>query len=142
MLDFSREEVVDGIFARLEKVFTDAPVSYVKWDMNRSMTEVYSQAAVREEQGMVMHKHILGVYRLYEKLIERFPEILFESCASGGSRFDPRMLYYAPQCWTSDDMDAVERLKIQYGTSFVYPVSSMGVHVSATPNHQFLRNMP
>ncbi|MBO5484715.1 MAG: alpha-galactosidase [Lachnospiraceae bacterium] len=142
VLDFSREEVVDGIFRQLEKIFADAPISYIKWDMNRSMTEVYSRAVSPKEQGMVMHKYILGVYRLYEKLIERFPEILFESCASGGSRFDPGMLYYAPQCWTSDDTDAIERLKIQYGTSLAYPISSMGAHVSAVPNHQLLRKTP
>lgn len=142
VLDFSREEVVDGIYGQLQKIFADGSVSYVKWDMNRSMTEVYSRTADPGEQGMVMHKYILGVYRLYERLIERFPNILFESCASGGSRFDPGMLYYAPQCWASDDTDAVERLKIQYGTSFVYPVSSMGAHVSAVPNHQLLRYTP
>lgn len=140
VLDFSREDVIDGIYGQLENIFKDAPISYVKWDMNRSMTEVYSQAAPPDEQGTIMHRYILGVYRLYEKLIARFPDILFESCASGGSRFDPGMLYYAPQCWTSDDTDAVERLKIQYGTSMVYPISSMGAHVSAAPNHQLHRN--
>lgn len=140
VLDFSREDVVDGIYRQLESIFKDAPISYVKWDMNRSLTEVYSQTALPEQQGTIMHKYILGVYRLYEKLTARFPEILFESCASGGSRFDPGMLYYAPQCWTSDDTDAVERLKIQYGTSMAYPLSSMGAHVSAVPNHQLLRN--
>ena len=86
------------------------------------------------------HKYILGVYSLYERLIQEFPEILFESCASGGARFDPGMLYYAPQAWTSDDTDAVERIKIQYGTSYVYPISSIGSHVSASPNHQVFRN--
>ena len=100
------------------------------------MSEVYSHTASAADQGKVMHQYILGVYRLYEKLTGRFPEILFESCASGGSRFDPGLLYYAPQAWTSDDTDAVERCKIQYGTSLVYPVSSMGSHVSAVPNHQ------
>lgn len=118
VLDFSREDVIEGIYSQLENVFQDAPISYVKWDMNRSMTEVYSQAASPEEQGTIMHKYILGVYKLYEKLIARFPDILFESCASGGSRFAPGMLYYAPQCWVSDDTDAVERLKIQYGTFY------------------------
>lgn len=142
VLDFSREEVVDGIFRQLETVFADAPISYIKWDMNRSMTEVYSQTVSPGEQGMIMHRYILGVYRLYEKLIKRFPKILFESCASGGSRFDPSMLYYAPQCWASDDTDAVERLKIQYGTSLVYPLSSIGAHVSAIPNHQLFRTTP
>lgn len=142
VLDFSREEVIEGIFQQLKAAFADAPISYVKWDMNRSMSEVFSANLPAEDQGKVMHKYILGVYALYEKLIQEYPEILFESCASGGSRFDPGMLYYAPQCWTSDDTDAVERLKIQYGTSLVYPVSSMGAHVSAAPNHQLLRVTP
>ena len=142
VLDFSREEVVEGIYGQMEKLLKEAPISYVKWDMNRSISEIYSHGSEAEKQGSVFHKYILGVYHLYEKLTEQFPEILFESCASGGARFDPGLLYYAPQCWTSDDTDAVERLKIQYGTSFVYPVSSMGSHVSAVPNHQVLRNTP
>ena len=140
VLDFSREEVVNAIFEQMKKVLAEAPISYIKWDMNRSMSEVYSAGAGAKDQGKVMHKYILGVYRLYDMLTKEFPEILFESCASGGARFDPGLLYYAPQCWTSDDTDAVERCKIQYGTSFVYPVSSMGAHVSAVPNHQLLRN--
>ena len=89
-----------------------------------------------------MHRQILGVYRLYERLIRKFPHVLFESCASGGARFDPGMLYYAPQAWTSDDTDGVERIRIQYGTSYVYPLSSMGSHVSAAPNHQTHRHVP
>lgn len=140
ILDFSRAEVVDAIYGQMEKILEDAPISYIKWDMNRCMSEVYSHTASAADQGKVMHQYILGVYRLYEKMTGRFPEILFESCASGGSRFDPGLLYYAPQAWTSDDTDAVERCKIQYGTSLVYPVSSMGSHVSAVPNHQVLRN--
>ena len=140
ILDFSRAEVVDAIYGQMEKILEDAPISYIIWDMNRCMSEVYSHTASAADQGKVMHQYILGVYRLYEKLTARFPEILFESCASGGSRFDPGLLYYAPQAWTSDDTDAVERCKIQYGTSLVYPVSSMGSHVSAVPNHQVLRN--
>lgn len=142
VLDFSREEVVDYIYGMMEKILEEAPVSYIKWDMNRCMSEVYSHSHDAEEQGKVMHQYILGVYRLYDRLTKKFPEILFESCASGGARFDPGMMYYAPQCWTSDDTDAVERLKIQYGTSFVYPIRSMGAHVSAVPNHQTLRNAP
>ncbi|WP_159722522.1 alpha-galactosidase [Enterococcus sp. CSURQ0835] len=142
VLDFSRPEVVENIFEQLKAAFTDAPISYVKWDMNRSITEAFSAQFVADEQGKVMHQYILGVYSLYEKLIAEYPEILFESCASGGSRFDPGMLYYAPQAWTSDDTDAIERLKIQYGTSLVYPISSMGAHVSAIPNHQLLRLTP
>lgn len=139
VLDFSCKEVVDYIYGMLEKVFMEGDVSYVKWDMNRSMSEVYSKVT---SQGEVYHRYILGVYDLYERLHKRFPYILFESCASGGGRFDAGMLYYAPQCWTSDDTDAVERLKIQYGTSYVYPLSSMGAHVSAIPNHQLFRNEP
>lgn len=136
MLDFSRKEVVDAIYNMTEKVLSGAKVSYIKWDMNRYITECYSAAYPAEQQGEIFHRYILGVYDLYERLIQAFPHILFESCASGGGRFDAGMLYYAPQAWTSDDSDAAERLKIQYGTSFSYPVSSMGAHVSVTPNHQ------
>ncbi|GKH33921.1 alpha-galactosidase [Muricomes sp. OA1] len=142
VLDFSKEEVVDYIYSMMEKILTEADISYIKWDMNRCMTEVFSSGKNADEQGKVYHQYILGVYRLYERLVEKFPEVLFESCASGGARFDPGMLYYAPQCWTSDDTDAMERLKIQYGTSMVYPLSSMGSHVSAIPNHQLHRNVP
>lgn len=140
VLDFSKQEVVDYIYKQMRKILTDAPVSYIKWDMNRSFSEVFSNGKEKCEQGKVRHQYILGVYSLYERLIQEFPDILFESCASGGARFDPGMLYYAPQAWTSDDTDAVERIKIQYGTSMVYPLSSMGSHVSASPNHQVYRN--
>lgn len=126
----------------LEKLLSESPISYIKWDMNRSLTDVYSAVLPAERQGTVFHNYVLGVYRLYERLTSRFPEVLFESCASGGARFDPGMLYYAPQGWISDDTDAVERLKIQYGTSIVYPLSCMGSHVSAVPNHQVFRNTP
>lgn len=110
--------------------------------MNRSITECYSSAYPASKQGEIYHRYILGVYDLYERLTSTFPHILFESCASGGSRFDPGMLYYAPQAWTSDDTDAIERLRIQYGTSYCYPVSSMGAHVSVCPNHQIGRVTP
>ncbi|SFM18559.1 alpha-galactosidase [Gracilibacillus orientalis] len=136
VLDFSREEVVDALYHMMADILRDAPISYVKWDMNRYLTEIGSVTLPVDRQREVTHRYILGVYDLYERLTSEFPEILFESCASGGCRFDPGMLYYAPQTWTSDDTDAVERLKIQYGTSFVYPISSMGAHVSAVPNHQ------
>lgn len=142
VLDFSRKEVVDHIFHQLDEVFEGSEIDYVKWDMNRTMSEVYSVAHCPEEQGKVMHEYILGVYRLYEMLEEKYPDILFESCASGGSRFDAGMLYYAPQAWASDNTDAVERMKVQYGSSVVYPVSSMGAHVSAVPNHQVFRHTP
>ncbi len=134
VLDFSKDEVVDYIFEMVAKILRESSISYIKWDMNRYMTEPYN--------GEVMHRYILGVYRLYDRLTTEFPEILFESCASGGARFDPGLMYYAPQTWTSDDTDAHERTKIQYGTSFVYPLVSMGSHVSAVPNHQLHRITP
>ena len=142
VLDFSRKEVVDNIYEQLVKILDEGEIDYIKWDMNRNITECYSIAYPPEQQGEIMHRYILGVYDLYERLIERYPKILFESCASGGGRFDAGMLYYAPQAWTSDDSDAIERLKIQYGTSFGYPQSMMGAHVSASPNEQLGRNTP
>lgn len=142
VLDFSRTEVVDYIYNLISKIIRESSISYIKWDMNRYMTEPYSRGADAASQGKVMHKYILGVYDLYTRLTEEFPEILFESCASGGARFDPAMLFFAPQTWTSDDTDASERTKIQYGTSYVYPIVSMGSHVSAVPNHQMLRTTP
>ena len=126
----------------ISKVLRESNISYIKWDMNRSITECYSKAFPKEQQGEVMHRYILGVYDLYERLINEFPKILFESCSSGGGRFDPGMLYYAPQAWASDDSDAIERLKIQYGTSMVYPISSIGAHVSEIVNQQVFRNTP
>ena len=142
VLDFSKKEVREYIGDMLENLLAEVPVSYIKWDLNRTFSEVFSNGNDREYQGKVCHKYVLGVYELYERLTSRFPHVLFESCASGGARFDPGMLYYAPQGWTSDDTDAIERLKIQYGTSMVYPVSCMGSHVSASPNHQTNRVTP
>ena len=142
VLDFSRKEVVDNIYEQLVKILDEDEIDYIKWDMSRNITECYSIAYPPEQQGEIMHRYILGVYNLYERLIERYPKIIFESCASGGGRFDAGMLYYAPQAWTSDDSDAIERLKIQYGMSFGYPQSMMGAHVSASPNEQLGRNTP
>lgn len=142
VLDFSNPEVVDHIFEMLVRAFDGAKLSYIKWDMNRSITECYSAHWPAERQGEVYHRFILGVYRLYEKLLAQFPGLLIESCASGGSRFDAGMLYYAPQAWCSDDTDAMERVKIQYGSSYGYPVSSWGAHVSECPNQQLGRNTP
>jgi alpha-galactosidase len=142
VLDFSRKEVVDGIYEMISAVIRESKISYIKWDMNRYITEPFSRTADPSEQGKVMHKYILGVYDLYTRLTSEFPHILFESCASGGARFDPGMLAFAPQAWTSDDTDGSERTKIQYGTSYVYPIVSMGAHVSAVPNHQMLRTTP
>lgn len=142
VLDMSRPEIVDYLFAELSKVLAGAPVSYVKWDMNRNVTEPYGLALPADRQGEFFHRYIVGVYALYERLTAAFPNILFESCAGGGGRFDPGMLAWAPQGWTSDDTDAVERLRIQWATSMVYPLSSMGAHVSAVPNHQIGRITP
>ena len=142
VLDFSRTEVVDCIYAQMAKILSEAKVSYIKWDMNRSITECFSASLPADRQGEVFHRYILGVYSLYERLTSAFPQVLFESCASGGGRFDPGMLCYAPQAWASDDSDAAERLKIQYGSSFCYPVSSIGSHVSVVPNHQVYRTTP
>ena len=140
-LDLSKSEVTDHLYETLEKLIAGARISYIKWDMNRSISDAFSRGNDALFQETVLHRQILGVYRLYERLTESFPEILFESCASGGGRFDPGMLYYAPQAWTSDDTDAAERVKIQYGTSLVYPLSSMSNHVSAVPNHQTYRSV-
>lgn len=142
VLDFSRPEVVEHIYQMMAKILSESKISYIKWDMNRSITECYSAALPGDRQGEVFHRYILGLYSLYERLTAQFPQVLFESCASGGGRFDPGLLYYAPQGWASDDSDAVERLKIQYGTSMCYPISSIGSHVSVTPNHQVFRNTP
>ena len=142
VLDFSRTDVVDHVFSMMDKVLSNSSISYIKWDMNRNITEAYSHGLEGKNQGEFMHRYILGVYALYERLIAVYPKILFESCSGGGNRFDPGMLYYAPQAWVSDDTDAIERLKIQYGTSMVYPISSMGSHVSAVPNHQVNRITP
>jgi len=142
VLDMSREEVREYLYATLSYILRTVPISYVKWDMNRSLTEIGSAAASAERQGEIAHRYMLGVYELLERLTSEFPQVLFENCASGGGRFDPGMLYYMPQTWTSDNTDAVERLKIQYGASFVYPASAIGAHVSAVPNHQVGRSTP
>jgi len=142
VLDLSRQEVVDHLERVLSDLLRSGPISYVKWDMNRTITEPWSPSLPPGRQGEFFHRYILGVYELYRRLTTALPEILFESCASGGGRFDAGMLAFAPQAWTSDDTDAIERLAIQWGTSMAYPVSSMGAHVSAVPNHQVGRITP
>lgn len=142
ILDLSRDDVCDYIIETLSKVLSSASISYVKWDMNRNMTEIGSAKLPPERQRELPHRYMLGLYRIMEELTTAFPHILFESCSGGGGRFDPGMLYYMPQTWTSDNTDAIERLKIQYGTSLVYPNVSMGCHVSAIPNHQVHRMTP
>lgn len=140
ILDLSREDVCDYIIKSVSDILSTVNIEYVKWDMNRNMTEIGSESLSPERQRETAHRYILGLYKIYEKLTSDFPNVLFEGCSGGGGRFDAGILYYMPQIWTSDDTDAVERLKIQYGTSIVYPISTMGSHVSAVPNHQVHRN--
>ena len=142
LLDFSRKEVRDEIFKRICAVLDQGNVEYIKWDMNRSVDNVFSAALPKERQGEVYHRYVLAVYEMMESLVQRYPNLLFESCSGGGGRFDAGMLYYSPQIWCSDNTDAIDRLKIQYGTSFGYPVSAMGAHVSVCPNHQSGRITP
>ncbi|WP_044748107.1 alpha-galactosidase [Bacillus alveayuensis] len=139
ILDYSRKEVCDYVIKVVSDILKSAPISYVKWDMNRHMTEIGSAALPPEQQRETAHRYMLGLYRVMEEITSAFPDVLFESCSGGGGRFDPGILYYMPQTWTSDNTDAISRLKIQYGTSLVYPISAMGAHVSAVPNHQVHR---
>jgi alpha-galactosidase len=132
----SRKDVQDYIIEAVSSVLRSANIEYVKWDMNRNMTEHFSALQTPDRQRETQHRYMLGLYRVMEEIISAFPHVLFESCSGGGGRFDAGLLYYMPQTWTSDDTDAVERLGIQYGTSFAYPASAMGAHVSAVPNHQ------
>ncbi len=133
VLDFSRKDVREYIFERICAVLDQGNIEYVKWDMNRSITDVYSAANC---QGRVLYDYMIGVYDFLEKLIARYPDLLIEGCSGGGGRFDAGMLYYTPQIWCSDNTDAADRLRIQYGTSFFYPACAVGSHVSAVPNHQ------
>ena len=135
VLDLSRKEVRDCIYDQLRKVLSSANIEYVKWDMNRPLTDVASFCLEGERQGELFHRYVLGVYELQERMLTDFPHLLLENCASGGGRFDPGMLYYSPQIWTSDNTDAVDRLRIQEGTALIYPLSSMGAHVAACPSH-------
>ena len=141
-LDITRKEVRDHIMNQIFKVLDACKADYVKWDMNRSVDNVFSAALPKERQGEVYHRYVLAVYEMMESLVQRYPNLLFESCSGGGGRFDAGMLYYSPQIWCSDNTDAIDRLKIQYGTSFGYPVSAMGAHVSVCPNHQSGRITP
>jgi alpha-galactosidase len=142
VLDFARPEVVDHVADAIIRVLAAAPIDYVKWDWNRFITEPFTPSLPSERQGEFFHRYTLGMYELYRRLVTRFPEILFESCAGGGARFDAGMLAWAPQAWTSDDTDGVERLRIQWGSSLPYPLSSSAAHVSAVPNHQTGRVTP
>lgn len=142
ILDLTREDVCNYIIESVSNILRATNIKFVKWDMNRNMTDIGSLSLSPERQRETAHRYMLGLYKILDTITTAFPYILFESCSGGGGRFDPGMLYYMPQTWTSDNTDAVERLKIQYGTSIVYPISSMGSHVSASPNHQIQRSTP
>ncbi|MDF2943341.1 MAG: alpha-galactosidase [Herbinix sp.] len=142
VLDISRKEVRDAIYCSLSKILTDANIEYVKWDMNRALTDLGSICLAEDRQGELYHRYVLGLYELQERLTHDFPHILLENCSSGGGRFDPGMLYYSPQIWCSDDTDAIERLRIQEGTALIYPLSSMGSHIADCPSHSNGRSTP
>ena len=142
VLDYSQKEVRDYIYSMMRNILDSANIEYIKWDMNRQLTEVGSNFLPRERQRELWHRYVLGVYDLMNRLTTDYPHILLENCSGGGARFDPGMLYYSPQIWCSDDTDAIERLKIQHGTSMCYPCSAMGAHVSDCPNHTVGRNTP
>ena len=131
----SCKDVRDYIYGQMYKILSSANIEYVKWDMNRQLCEVGNEVLPPERQREIWHRYVLGVYEIQERLLTDFPDLLLENCAGGGSRFDAGMLYYSPQIWCSDDTDAIERLKIQYGTSMCYPCSCFGAHVSDSPNH-------
>ena len=142
VLDLSRKEVIDYTYESVAKILRSANIEYVKWDMNRQLSDLGSMELPAEQMGELYHRYVLGVYELQERLITEFPNLLLENCSGGGARFDAGMLYYSPQIWCSDDTDAIERLKIQEGTSMVYPLSCMGAHVSDCPNHTVGRVTP
>jgi alpha-galactosidase len=141
-LDMSRADVREYLFNCIKNVMDSANIAYIKWDFNRTLTEVGSALLAPDKQQEVFHRYVLGLYELLERLLAAYPDLLLEGCASGGGRFDPAWLYYSPQFWTSDDTDAIERLDIQYGTSMCYPTSTVSAHVSAVPNHQVGRITP
>ena len=142
VLDLSRKEVRDYVYCMISNILHSANIEYVKWDMNRQLSDMGSYELPADRQGELYHRYVLGVYELQERLITEFPDLLLENCSGGGARFDPGMLYYSPQIWCSDDTDAVERLKIQEGTALMYPLSAMGAHISVCPNHTVGRNTP
>ncbi len=142
ILDLTRREIRDYLIEVLSGVFSSANIRYIKWDMNRNFSDMYASSLPPEQQGEFFHRYVLGLYEVLEALTKRFPKILFESCASGGNRFDLGMLCYMPQTWVSDNTDPLCRLSIQEGTSYGYPLSTMGAHVSASPHFSTLRNTP
>ena len=142
VLDYSNPEVREYVYGQIRAILDSANVEYIKWDMNRALSEVGSTSLPRKRQRELWHRYVLGVYEVMDRLTTDYPYLLLENCSSGGARFDPGMLYFSPQIWTSDDTDAIERIKIQYGTSLCYPASAMGAHVSDCPNHILGRTTP
>ncbi len=142
VLDLTRREVLDYTYESVARVLRSANIEYVKWDMNRQLTDIGSAYLPAERMGELYHRYVLAVYELQDRLTKDFPHLLLENCSGGGARFDPGMLYYSPQIWCSDDTDAIERLKIQEGTALIYPLSAMGAHVSDCPNHTVGRVTP
>ena len=142
VLDLTRKEVRDHVYGSVAKVLRGANIEYVKWDMNRHLSDIGSSALAADQMGEFYHRYVLGVYEMQGRLTREFPHLLLENCSGGAARFDPGMLFYSPQIWCSDDTDAVERLKIQEGTALVYPLSTMGAHVSDCPNHVLHRTVP
>ena len=142
VLDLSREDVRDYVYESVAAILRSTNIAYVKWDMNRQLSDLGSAFLGRDNQGELCHRYMLGVYELQEKLVTEFPQLLLENCSGGGARFDPGMLYYSPQIWCSDDTDAIERLSIQEGTALLFPLSTMGAHVSDCPNHTVGRTTP
>ena len=142
VLDFTRQEVLDTVYEKISAVLHSAKIEYVKWDMNRFLTDVGNLTLPPDRQGEIFHRYVLGVYQLQDRLTSEFPDLLLENCSSGGHRFDPGMLYFSPQIWCSDDTDAVERLRIQEGTALLYPLSAISSHVSMCPNEQLGRTTP
>lgn len=142
VLDLTRTEVMEYVWERIKDILTSANIEYVKWDMNRQLADLGSYGLAADCQGELYHRYVLAVYELQERMLKEFPHVLLENCSGGGARFDPGMLYYSPQIWCSDDTDAIERLAIQEGTALIYPLSTMGAHVSAVPNHAVGRVTP
>lgn len=142
VLDISRKEVRDHVINQILSTFHTTSIDYVKWDMNRYLTDLQSAALSADRQGELLHRYVLGMYEMQERLLEGMPGLLLENCSSGGARFDAGMLYYSPQIWCSDDSDAIERLRVQDGTSLVFPISTMGAHISKCPNEQVGRTTP
>ncbi len=142
VLDLTRREVLEYVYGRIKDILTSANIEYLKWDMNRQLSDLGSLGLDADKQGELSHRYMLAVYELQERLVTDFPNLLLENCSGGGARFDAGMLYYSPQIWCSDDTDAIERLKIQEGTSLIFPLSTMGAHVSDCPNHTVGRTTP